>query len=90
MINKNRKMMILFVVYKKREEEKERTEEEEKWSFLLPTGWTFDSFDDNLHNPSFNPSFVTFSTPIDHRFEILYPSDTSYSFVDRFTVSLRS
>ncbi|AES80122.1 transcription factor bHLH93-like protein, putative [Medicago truncatula] len=43
---------------------------------LLPNGWTFDSFDENLLiNPSLNPSFASFSTPLDHRFECPYGTD---------------
>ncbi|XP_058772581.1 transcription factor bHLH93-like isoform X2 [Vicia villosa] len=55
---------------------------------LLPNGWNFDSFDENLLlNPSLNPSFASFSTPLDHRFECSYGTDAvSYPFVDGFTV----
>ncbi|XP_012574618.1 transcription factor bHLH93-like isoform X2 [Cicer arietinum] len=58
---------------------------------LLPTCcYTFDSFDENLlNNPSLNPSFASFSTPLDHRFECSYGTDAttpSYPFVDAFTV----
>ncbi|KAK2374025.1 transcription factor bHLH93 [Trifolium repens] len=56
---------------------------------LLPNGWSFDSFDENLLiNPSLNPSFASFSTPLDHRFECPYGTDAtaSYPFVDGFSV----
>ncbi|CAL5188522.1 unnamed protein product [Lathyrus oleraceus] len=55
---------------------------------LLPNGWNFDSFDENLLiNPSLNPSFASFSSPLDHRFECSYGTDAvSYPFVDGFTV----
>ncbi|AES95896.1 putative transcription factor bHLH family [Medicago truncatula] len=57
---------------------------------LLPNGWTFDSFDENLLiNPSLNPSFASFSTPLDHRFECPYGTDASslsYPYLDGFSV----
>ncbi|MED6127446.1 hypothetical protein PIB30_088235 [Stylosanthes scabra] len=43
--------------------------------------WSFDSLDDN---PSFNPSFSSFSTPLDHRFDSSYAA--SFPFLDGFTM----
>lgn len=59
---------------------------------LLPSGWSsFEySFDENPLNPSLatlNPSFTSFSAPIDHRFETCpYVNETPYPFVDGFTM----
>ncbi|XP_027362095.1 transcription factor bHLH93-like isoform X1 [Abrus precatorius] len=53
---------------------------------LLPSGWSFDSFDENQSLATLNPSFAAFSTPIDQRFECPYGSETAYPFVDGFTL----
>ncbi|KAK7309609.1 hypothetical protein RJT34_06478 [Clitoria ternatea] len=56
---------------------------------LLPSGWSFDSFDENQCLATLNPSsFGAFSTPImDHRFECPYGSEAAaYPFVDGFTL----
>ncbi|KAL2999930.1 hypothetical protein AAZX31_09G185000 [Glycine max] len=53
---------------------------------LLPSGWSFDSFDENQGLSTLNPSFAAFSTPLDHRFECPYGSEAAYPFVDGFTL----
>lgn len=53
---------------------------------LFPSGWSFDSFDENLALATLNPPFTAFSTPMDHRFECPYASEATYPFVDGFTL----
>ncbi|XP_019422666.1 PREDICTED: transcription factor bHLH93-like isoform X2 [Lupinus angustifolius] len=57
---------------------------------LFPSGWSFDSFDENPSLASLNPSFAAFSTPINHRFEFPYGNEAAaaaaYSFGDGFTM----
>ncbi|XP_061336874.1 transcription factor bHLH93 isoform X1 [Gastrolobium bilobum] len=53
---------------------------------MLPSGWSFDSFDENPALATLNPSFAAFSTPLDHRFECPYGSEAAYPFVDGFTM----
>ncbi|CAJ1931210.1 unnamed protein product [Sphenostylis stenocarpa] len=53
---------------------------------LLPSGWSFDSFDENQGLATFSPSFAAFSTPLDQRFECPYGSEAAYPFVDGFTL----
>ncbi|KAJ1380189.1 Myc-type, basic helix-loop-helix [Sesbania bispinosa] len=53
---------------------------------LLPSGWSFDSFEENPALATLNPSFAAFSTPIDHRFECPYGSEAAYPYVDGFTM----
>ncbi|KAK7252468.1 hypothetical protein RIF29_36425 [Crotalaria pallida] len=55
---------------------------------LFPSGWSFDSYDENPSLATLNPPFAAFSTPIDHRFECPYGNNESAypSFVDAFTM----
>ncbi|OIW10649.1 hypothetical protein TanjilG_16021 [Lupinus angustifolius] len=53
---------------------------------LFPSGWSFDSFDENPSLATLSPSFPPFSTPIDHRFECPYGNEAPYPFVDGFTM----
>ncbi|XP_016201100.1 transcription factor bHLH93 [Arachis ipaensis] len=50
-------------------------------SASVSASWSFDSLDDN---PSLNPSFSSFSTPLDHRFDSSYAA--SFPFLDAFTI----
>ncbi|WVZ12050.1 hypothetical protein V8G54_016580 [Vigna mungo] len=53
---------------------------------LLPSAWSFDSFDENQGLATLNPSFAAFSTPLDHRFECSYGSEATHPFVDEFSL----